>query len=137
MTVRRGFACSAAKLAVTSSYQAIAVLGSQALDARAKTIPDECLLSMLTGEIDAIASSAATISWYLALDAAGDNAITNVVASTIVVGLGTATDGGFAVALDFEYTRPTTASQGSLYLVAKTNTGTCNLTPRLYWREDL
>lgn len=140
MAIRRGLSCSEATMSLTTSYAVAAVLGSAAVDSRAKAVPDECLLSWMHGTIVSIASSATTVTWFLAADEAGDIPLTDAKTTTIVVGRTTPTKGGIAVALDLEYVRSSAGVAGvagSLYVIAKTNTGTCTLTPRLYWREDL
>ena len=137
MAVRRGLSCSAATMSLTTAYAAAAVLGSTAVDSRARAVPDECRLSWLRGTIVSIASSAASVTWFLSADAAGDIPLTDARTTTIVVGATTATKGGVAVALDLESVRGSDGTAGSVWLQAKTNTGTCTLTPRLYWREDL
>lgn len=99
------------------------------------TVPDRVHLGGLFAKIDTIASSAASVTWYLAADSAGDHAITSAVTSTIVTGKTTATDGGYAEAVDIPFAFPSwSTGAGALYLVAKTDTGTCNITPGLTWR---
>jgi hypothetical protein len=111
--------------ALSSSYSVIAL----------SIVPDRVHLGGLFGKIDTIASSAASVTWYLAADSAGDHAITSEVTSTIVTGKTTATDGGFAEAVDIDWAFPSWATgAGSLYLVAKVDTGSANLTPGLTWR---
>lgn len=134
MSARRGFGTAAAA-ALSTSYAVFTVTANASSDALSAAIPDDCLLGWLAVEIDTIASSAASITWYLSLDAAGDNPITDAKTTTIVTGKTTATDGGIAVALDLDYRRPTTGTTGTLYWVAKTNTGTCNAKPRIWFRE--
>lgn len=82
-------------------------------------------------EIDTIASSAASITWYLAADSSGDIPITPEVTDTIVTGKTTATDGGVARTVGVAF-KPSTA--GTVYVVAKTDTGTCNATARVWYK---
>jgi hypothetical protein len=131
----RGFTSSAAKLSVTSSYAGVAVTGSTALDASAQPLPSACYLAWLHGEIDTIASSAAEITWYIALDSAGDRPITSEATVTIVAGATDATDGGVSTTIGLDYLAPAGAA-GTLYVFAKCDTGTCSLTPRLHWRRS-
>ena len=133
MAYDRGFTSSAAKAALTNAYSAVELTGAATLDAQSSVLPDSAYLSVLMGEIDTIASSAASVTWYLALDAAGDRPLTNAVTETITVGATTATKGGVQTIVDLHWRA--TAS-GAVYLVAKTNTGTCNLTPRLFWSRN-
>jgi len=97
-------------------------------------VPDECTLDSLQGIIDTISVGPAPtkITWYITEDLAGDYPITDEIEETIVVGQTTATDGGIRTTFDaFEYSRSTDGVQGSLYVWAKTDAGTCNLNVRL------
>jgi hypothetical protein len=87
-------------------------------------------LDTLVGAVDTIASSAATITWKLTSDVAGDRPITAETTWTILVGETTATSGS-VVSQPGQWFIPKVA--GTVYLWAKTDTGTCNLTPELTW----
>ena len=113
---------------VTSTYSVIDLTANTALEPKAKAIPDMCRLSKLEVEVTTIAASAATLTWYLAKDAAGDYGITPEVSSTIVVGLGTATRGSINAAIDLPHTLTGNGVTGHIYFVVKTNTGTCTVT---------
>jgi hypothetical protein len=126
MTTKRSVSVSAAT-GLTTAYAALALTG----------IPDDCWLSVLHGEIDTIAASAASITWYIAADSGGDVPVTAEVTTTIVTGKTTATDGGVTEAVDWDYVRSTNGTAGSLWVFAKTDAGTCNLTARIYSREEL
>lgn len=98
-----------------------------------KALPDVCHLIKLEVEITSI-SSATTVTWNLAKDAAGDFAITPEVTSTIVVGKTTATKGGFNALIDIDYVKTlTNGVTEHLYLVARTDAGTCTAAAFLSW----
>lgn len=126
MSTKRTVAESSAT-ALTTAYAAIALTG----------IPDKCWLSVLRGKIDTIAASAASITWYIAEDAAGDIPLTKEVTSTILTGKTDATDGGVVEAVDMDYAIAAGGTSGSMWVLAKTDTGTCNLLAALYLREEL
>jgi len=100
------------------------------------TLPDECFLGYLHGDLDTIAGGATSVTVYLAADAAGDFALSDANATTIVLGLGAATNGGVNVAIAIDYKTATKAAAGTIYAVAKTNAGTCNAVWSLTFRED-
>lgn len=133
MSARRGFAAATAA-GLTTSYSVFTLGAVSGADARSEAVPDDCLLGWLAVELDTV-STAVSVTWFLALDAGGDQPITDAKTTTIVVAATTSGDGGFAVALDLDYYRPSTATGGTLYWVAKTNAGTANAKPRLWFRE--
>lgn len=132
MATRRGMSAEIAT-ALTSTYAVLTLDDDTTADASAEVVPDVCWLSWVSGEIDTIASSAATITWYLAADSDGDIPLTAAVTETILVGKTTATDGGVSTKLDTVHVRFSSGTAGKLYLVAKTDTGTCKLKARLMW----
>ena len=134
MSTRRGLSSGAAT-ALTTTYAAIAVSKGGA-DTRDASVPDSCWLSLLHGQIITIATGATTITWYLAADSGGDVALTDELSTPILVGKTTATDGSVAELLDIEYFRSSEGTAGSIWVIAKTDVGTCTLTPRIYFRED-
>jgi len=74
------------------------------------------------------------VTWNLAKDAAGDFGITPEVASTIVVGATTSSKGSFNALIDVDYVKTlTNGVTEHLYLVARTDTGTCTLAAFLFW----
>lgn len=109
--------------ALSTSYTAIEV----------SPIPRRIQLGLLTGQITSI-SSATQLTVYIAADSAGDHALTAAETVTIVPGATTATDGGFGLAIDVPYDRPSWGSGESLWVVAKTDAGTCTLKPGVTWR---
>jgi len=133
MATKRGFASGAAT-ALTTSYAAIAVSigGADTLDS---AIPDSCWLSLLHGQIDTLVT-AATITWYLAADSGGDVPLSDEVATPILLGKTTNTDGAVIEEIATEYTRTTEGTAGKIWVIAKTNAGTVKLTPRIFFRQD-
>lgn len=112
--------------ALTSSYGSAIVLGD-APDggSQGNPIPTLAWLSLLVFKVDTIASSAASITWYLSEDSAGDVPLTDENTDTLVGQ--SSTEKGFASRLDVAYKRLSgVGTAGKLYLWAKTDTGTCN-----------
>lgn len=127
-----------AQTALTTAYSgggAIEVKGVTGTDSRAQAIPNDCELGWLHGEIDTIAGGATTITWFISADAAGDIPITSEVTETILTGQTTATDGGIVTLIEKAWSLPSVGTQGSLWVWAKTDAGTANLTPRLFWER--
>lgn len=126
---------------LTATYSAHAVTVDRTNSARSADIPDDAFLESIELEISAIASSADDITLYLARDSAGDVPITNHelagAEQKIATGMTTNTDGAvvFTINKDYHFDSEVTAtSSGTLYVVAKTNTGTCTANIRLNWR---
>lgn len=136
--VRRGFSVGASS-SLTTSYPAagVALTEVTGTDSKSKALPDECFLAYLRGSVNTIAGGAAKITWWLATDSGGDEPLTEEVQETIKTGQTTATKGSIRSLLDSDYTLDGTGTAGKLYLFAKTDAGTCNLVPRLHWRNDL
>jgi hypothetical protein len=139
----QGFICSDLKVeGINDGY----VLGKKillhedaAIDPNSRAMPSACHWSHLEIHVSAIASSAASLTVYLTWDDIADYPATAAsAATTIVVGLTAATDGGVAIALDVWPTFPSVATTtGKLYLHVKTNTGTVAVeVARLYWNVD-
>ena len=89
--------------------------------------------------IDSIASSAASITMYLCRDAAGDIPLTpgqtSGATQTIQTGVTTATDGGVIFLIDADVNFHTGHSVAdTVYVVLKTDTGTCTANIRVNWR---
>jgi hypothetical protein len=99
------------------------------------TLPDECFLDNLRGVITTIAALATSVTWFLAEDAVGDIPITDAKTVTISIGATTATKGGVLTRLERQWSRATTGTAGTIYLLAKTNVGTCTITPRLTYTQ--
>jgi len=86
----------------------------------------------LLGFVSSIAGGATTITCKLVRDTAGDEAIIEEVTHTIEVGRTTATDGAISVPLDWGFAM---AADASLYVVARTNAGTCSVIWELQFRQ--
>jgi len=124
---------AAAKTALTTSYQVLAMTGTTTDEALARPIQDECHLGLVHGELDTIAGGASAVTWYLSADAAGDVPLTPEVTTVIVAGKTTATDGGFGDVVDIDYRRFSSGVAGTVHLVAKLDAGTANCIPRIIW----
>lgn len=107
---------------------------AESVETYSKALPDVCHLVKLEVEVTAIAASAATVTWNLAKDALGKFGITPEVASAIVVGADASTNGSFNALIDVDYVKTlTNGVTEHLYLVARTDTGTCTLAAKLFW----
>lgn len=125
---------SAGAGALTSSKSVIALTADSVTEATSRAIRDACLIVKIEIEITTIAASATTVTWNLAKDAAGDFGITPEVTTTITVGATTATKGSVCALIDCDHIKTANAVSGTVYLVAKTNTGTCTITKALlFW----
>lgn len=126
---------------LTSSFSAHAVTLDKTNSPGSSALPDAVFLESVELEISSIASSADDITLYLARDSAGDVPITSFhlpgASQKISTGLATATDGAvvFTINKDFHYDESVSATtKGTLFVVAKTDTGTCTANIRLNWR---
>jgi hypothetical protein len=99
-------------------------------------MPDSCYLELAHLQLDTIAGGATTITWYVAADAGGDVPLTKEVTTTIVTGKTTATDGGAVEVLGIQYVRFDEGLGDTIYVVAKTNTGTANAIARVTWNRS-
>jgi|TARA_R110000824_G_scaffold157829_2_gene331327 hypothetical protein len=139
----QGFICSdEAVTGINDGYvlaKKILLHEDSAVDSNSRAMPSACHWSHLEIHVSSIATSAATLTCYLTWDSIGDYPATSESdATTIVVGLTEATDGGVAISLDVNPTFPTVATTtGKVYLHVKTDTGTVTVgTARLYWNVD-
>lgn len=89
-------------------------------------VPDDRYLSLLRLALTSLSGSPVSISWFLAEDENGDIPLTPRKTTTIVTGKTTATKGAVAETLDVVRRRSSGGTLGRLYVVAKTNTGTCS-----------
>ena len=101
--------------------------------------PNNCNVQSVEVSIDSIASSAASINMYLCRDAAGDIPLTpgqtSGATQTIQTGVTTATDGGVIFLVDADVNFHTGHSVAdTVYVVLKTDTGTCTANIRVNWR---
>ncbi len=98
-----------------------------------KAIPDRSHIVKIEVEVTSIAAGATTVTWNLAKDAAGDYGITPEVTSTIVVGATTSTKGSFNALIEVDNVLTAHGVTEHIYLVARTNAGTCVLAVFLSW----
>ena len=126
---------------ITSSGVIVALTKDTTNSPESAAIPNFANLRTLEVQIVDIASSAATLTVYLARDAAGDIPITPGATSgasqTIEVGQTTSDSGGVVFSLDTDYHYDSNAggTVGTLYAVLTTNTGTLDAKDRLTWRS--
>lgn len=127
-----------ANITSTATAFACAVDATNALEAT--NFPHNCNVQSVEFSIDSIASSAASIHMYLARDAAGDIPLTpgstSGATQTIQTGATTATDGGAVFLVDADVNFHTGHSVAdTIYVIAKTDTGTCTANIRVNWRR--
>ena len=133
---RNGFGVGALT-ALDTDYPAagIAVGEVTATDDESEAIPNICDLAYLHGQLDTIVT-AATLTWFVAFDEDGDIALTDEVTETIKTGEDDATNGAIATILNLPHRLSGIGTLGTLYIFAKVDAGTCNLTPRLFFRVN-
>ena len=129
-------------VSLSGTYGVFPVTIDASNSSRSASMPNDAYLESVEFEISSIASSAAKVTVYLARDSAGDVPITSTALAgsqqTITTGLATATDGAavFTINKDYHYDSGVGATTpGTLYVVAKTDTGTCTANIRLNWRS--
>lgn len=97
-------------------------------------VPDGAIVGTLDLQLTSIVT-ATTLTVHLAADAAGDHAISPQQEVDIITGATTATDGGVSVGLNSVIaSAPSWGAEGTIYVVAKTDDGTCTAVPRITWR---
>ena len=140
MASRRGFiASNAAQPGVTTAYnngQGIFLDGTGALDAGAATLPGSAYLSHIEIQCDQTGATAATLTFFLSWDSAGNYPASGESgAITLISGLTDVSRRGLALGLDvwiMNTDRQTTS--GGLYLWCKTNAGTVTVDEaRIFW----
>tara|TARA_R110000751_G_scaffold21862_4_gene62284 strand:+ start:2481 stop:2918 length:438 start_codon:yes stop_codon:yes gene_type:complete len=126
---------------LSATYAVLPLTIDATNSSRSSEVPNDAYLESVEFEISSIAGSAATVTVYLSRDSAGDVPITTTAivgaAQAITTGLATATDGAvvFTISKDYHYDPSVGATTpGTLYVVAKTNTGGCTANVRLNWR---
>jgi len=132
---RPGFSYANA-VSLTAVYSIIPVTVDVANSPLSSAVPGYCSLEDVTFSLSAIAGGPATMTFYLARDAAGDYPITPEGNSVIVLGDTTATLGGAAIIIDRKHLNPQEAGvdvAGSLYVVAKLAAGTATANVYLNW----
>ncbi len=119
---------------LTSSKSAIALTANSVVEASSRAIRDFSHIVKLELEITTIASSAASVIWNLAKDANGDHAVTPEVTTAITIGKTTVTKGGVNALIDCDLVRTANGVADTVYLIARTDTGTCTVSKALlYW----
>lgn len=122
--------------ALTTTYQVFTLTADTTNCQRTAAVPVFAELKNINFELDTIAAGASKVTFYLSRDIAGDIPVTSALTADVVFGLTTATK-GTAIAcidLDYHYQALAVETQGTLYLVVKTNAGTANCNVRLHWR---
>lgn len=138
---RQGIAAlNVAVAGITTSYAAASVItldGGVAIDTNAQSLPSSGHLSHLEIRFSAVSAGAGTtVTAKLTWDAAGDFlAYGPTAATTVNVGVTTATVYGVSIAIDAEYQQPAANSvAGRLHLFLLTSAGTADVShARLHW----
>jgi hypothetical protein len=126
--VKFAYGASTALNAVTN---VVIPLQQSALESKSDLFPSAGLIDHIEIEVTA-KSTATSITWFLAWDAAGDRPITPATTSAITVGATTATVGGAMALISANYKQPDDGVQGKVYLVAKSDAGTPTIEARLF-----
>jgi hypothetical protein len=128
-------------VSLSATYAVQAITADTTNSSRCASIPNDAYIESVEFEISSIASSASKIKVYLARDSAGDVPFTSDklagAEQTITTGLATATDGAvvWTINKDYHYDSDVAATtSGTIYVVAKTDTGTCTANIRVNWR---
>jgi hypothetical protein len=119
------FLALSAVVALSNAYANVATLGVEGDE-----VPDAAELGPLVLELTSI-SGATTVTWYVSRDAAGDVPITPPQTDTILTGKTAATKGSVARDMDATYKRHPDTTQGRLYVWAKLDSGTANMSASL------
>lgn len=122
--------------ALTTTYQVFTLNQDAVNNSRSANVPLFAEFKNINFELDTIAGGASKVTFYIARDVAGDIPITSTLTADVVFGLTTATK-GTAIAcidLDYHYQALAVETQGTVYLVVKTNAGTAKCNVRLHWR---
>jgi len=133
--IRTGFSVGA-EMSLSTTATSAELHEDKDTDPNSEDVRAVCELGWLHGEINTMASSPTSITWWLCADSGGDIPLTDKVTETIVVGETTATDGGVATVLDLPYHITKNHTLGSLWVFAETDTGTCKMISRLYWTKS-
>lgn len=145
MGAMHGFICNTAEMpGLTTAYALARIVtldGSAAalvVDENAKAKPQGGYWSHLELNFTDSGAPAATVTFHLTWDAAGDIKASGEATITLVQGITTVTKWGGASGLDVWPTNNDNSTAGALYLWIKTNAGTVRLiSARLYWRDQL
>jgi hypothetical protein len=115
---------------LTNAFSAIALKGDSANDEGSEDVPAVGFLDHLEAEVTAIAGGCTEITWFLARDAAGDRPLTPGTVTAITIGMTTAAKGGIDALIQKLFMRVHGDTVGELWLIAKTNAGTCTVRAR-------
>jgi hypothetical protein len=116
------YAVDTATVALSTTYAKMTLNGADEDDAA--NFPERVVLGAAVLRLDTIAGGAASVTWYVSEDSAGDAPIAGPVTSTIVGQ--TAATGGVAESITVPWV--VNAVDGNLYVWAKLDAGTANCT---------
>jgi hypothetical protein len=129
-----GFSYATFSGGLTSSYKVATGQKDATNEAGSERLPRKGFISHIEFQLASI-SSATEVSMFLAWDSAGDRPMTPLATQTITTGATTAAKGGVIFNMGVPFNRPSDASSGKIYIVAKTNTGTATAAVRLFWTK--
>ena len=124
------FSCSQST-AMTTSYAPVAVTKVPEVDARSRPLPSEGFLYRLEGVFTDIVD-ATKVSWFLAKDAAGTDMITDIVLEPLLDPYATGS-ASVNTTINSVLTLDSTATEGTVWVHAKMNSGSANLIARIIW----
>jgi hypothetical protein len=118
---------------LSTAYSVIQLKQNTTVESKSDQFPQAGRLSHVEIEVTAL-STATTLTWFLAWDAAGDRPITPATTSTITIGKTTATKGGAVALISADYRMPDDGDVTNMacYLVVKSDAGTPTVEARLY-----
>ena len=126
-----------APTALATTYSTFPVTVDATNSTNSASFPDDCNIQSIEFEITAL-SGAASVTMFLARDSAGDIPITNEYTQNVTVGDTTTTKAGaiFSNEIDYHFDGSVSnTSRGTIYVVAKVDSGTPTANIRVNWRS--
>ena len=121
---------------ITTAFQVFPVTVDTTNSTNSASFPDDCNIQSIEFEITAL-SGAANVTMFLARDSAGDIPITNEYTQNVTIGDTTTTKAGaiFSNEIDYHFDGSVAnTTRGTIYVVAKVNSGTPTANIRVNWR---
>ena len=119
---------------LTNSVQVFAC-GTDAALPQSVAFPRSATVTSVELELTSLSSSPATVTMFLARDAAGDRPLTASMTKAILPGKSTpATKGGLRFDLDFDVHYDASSTADIIYIVVVLNAGSANAVVRVNWR---
>lgn len=132
---RTGFAVNTGGALASGAFAAFQLTLDAAVDAASEAVPANCVLGLLNATTDTAAGGATQLIWYLSYNVGGTLALTKPETVDIAMPIG-GTAGGCGSRLDVPYRTTGDSTAGSLWLQARCNAGTVNITTaRLFFQR--